>query len=60
MKQSCVKSRKGQIRKVKKEKQNLLKKQKKKPSVRQKKTQKREKVNRLPHPGKKRQETGNL
>ena len=51
---------KGQIRKVKKEKQNLLKKQKKKPCVRQKKTQKREKVNRLPHPGKKRQEAGNL
>ena len=45
MKQSCVKSRKGQIRKVKKEKQNLLKKQKKKPCVRQKKTQKREKEN---------------
>lgn len=43
MKQSCVKSRKGQIRKVKKEKQNLLKKQKKKPCVRQKKTQRKSK-----------------
>ena len=59
-KRKITRREKKALKQAQKEKQNLLKKQKKKPSVRQKKTQKREKVNRLPHPGKKRQETGNL
>ena len=47
-------------KKSEKREAKLAEKAEKKPCVRQKKTQKREKVNRLPHPGKKRQETGNL